>query len=140
MLLITVLALMTTAACGGGSLPGKPGTEESQPSLSIETPIETSLLLPFRVSGWAIDRGSTSGAGVERVEVLDGGCNGQLLGRAESGIRRPDIAADYGERFMKSGWQFVVDRLNVGEHVLAVRLYSALSHQPVCKTATVSVL
>jgi hypothetical protein len=63
---------------------------------------------------------ATVGPGVERVDVLDGGCGGQPLGSATYGISRPDVAEQYGEQFAESGWEFVIDRLTVGEHELAV--------------------
>ena len=132
-------AFAATAACGGGQDPTV-GKEESQPVLSLEVPAPGEVLLPFRVSGWAIDRGSTSGPGVERIEVLDGGCNGELLGEAELALKRDDVGAQYGERFTMSGWQFVVDQLSVGEHVLGVRLFSELGGGPACETVAISVV
>jgi len=124
----------------GGSEERTVGTAESQPILSLELPPPGEVLLPFRVSGWAIDRGATWGPGVERIEVLDGGCDGVVLGEAEFGLERQDVAGQYGERFAESGWQFVVDRLSVGDHLLGVRLVSELSPEPVCNTVAISVV
>jgi len=140
MLLLAWPLMMAALGCGGSPSSGAIGTEESEPILSIEVPAEGSLLLPFRVAGWAIDRGSTSGTAVDRIEVLDGGCDGRLLGAAEHGIERPDIVSSLGERFAKSGWQFVIESLSVGDHVIAVQLYSTLTPQPLCKTLSISVL
>src|SRR5215207_5159567 len=60
------------------------------------------------VSGWAADPASSSGTGIERVEVYldgerDGG--GTFLGRATYGLQRPDVAANLrGARFSLSGF------------------------------------
>jgi hypothetical protein len=140
LLWVALTATLTVAAACGGSDTRVTGSQESQPTLSLEAPVAGELLLPFQVAGWAIDRGATSGPGVERVEVLDGGCGGRLLGEAELGIERPDVAAQYGERFTDSGWQFLVDELSVGRHELGVRLITELSATPVCQTVVVSIV
>jgi hypothetical protein len=132
-----LLLASVAAACGGGS---GAGTAEPQPVLKIGDPTSASLLLPFRIAGWGLDLGSSSGPGVERIEVLDGGCDGDLLGLATHGISRPDVAARYGDRFAESGWELVLERLNVGEHVRGVRLKSALRDASVCETIGVSVV
>jgi hypothetical protein len=132
-----LLLVSAAAACGGesGAL-----TAEPQPVLKIEDPTSASLLLPFRIAGWGLDLGSPSGPGVERIEVMDGGCDGELLGLAIHGISRPDVAARYGDRFAESGWELILERLSVGEHVLGVRLKSALGDASVCEAITVSIV
>lgn len=110
------------------------------PLLSLEAPRPGSVLLPFRVAGWAVDLAAASGSGVERVEVLDGGCEGVLLGQAEHGIIRGDVAVRYGHQFREAGWELLVGRLSVGEHVLGVQLHSTLGDASVCQTLTVSVM
>ena len=137
--LMSTSVVMMTAACSAESKTAKVGAEESQPKLSVEVPTEKSLLLPFRVAGWAIDRGSAAGAGVEQVDVLDGGCQGQLVGVASYGIERPDVAASYGARFTNSGWQFIIEKLAVGDHNIGIRMLSSLSRQRTCETLTLTV-
>lgn len=115
-------------------------TISPRPLLAIEDPSERSVLLPFRIGGWGLDLAATSGPGIERVEVLDGGCEGKPLGRAEHGITRGDVAERYGHQFGASGWEFIVERLSAGEHVLAVQLYSTVGEASTCQTVAVSVL
>ncbi len=115
-------------------------TVSPKPLLAIEDPSERSVLLPFRIGGWGLDLAAAAGPGIERVEVLDGGCEGEPLGRAEHGITRGDVAERYGHQFGQSGWQFVVERLSAGEHVLGVQLYSTVDDASTCQTITVSVL
>lgn len=136
--IVLVCLAVLSGACGQRSAPRR---IESKPKLSIEVPAASdSLLLPFRIAGWSIDLGADSGTGVERVEIRDGGCDGQLVGVAEYGFSRPDVAQLYGDTFKNSGWQLLITRLGNGSHVLGVRMYSALNGDGPCDTLDVSVL
>ena len=70
--------------------------------------------LPFVVAGWAIDRGASSGVGVDAVHVYafpnsNGTFGaGTMLGAATLGIARPDVAAAFGGQFASSGFQLAV--------------------------------
>ena len=135
----TALFLLTmAAACSGGS---RALTDEAEPELhlTIDAPESPAVDLPFSVAGWGADFSAASGPGVERVDVLDGGCDGALLGQATYGLSRPDVARQDGEQFTDSGWEFVVDTLSAGEHRLAVRLQSALSDSSACQTVLVTI-
>jgi hypothetical protein len=110
------------------------------PLLSIDEPVPAdTLLLPFPVAGWAADLASPSGPGVERIEVLDGGCQGRLLGEAEYGLERGDVSLEYGHQFGRSGWRFVASSLASGEHELGVRLVAANPDASTCATVPVLV-
>ncbi|HSN76475.1 MAG TPA: SBBP repeat-containing protein, partial [Anaerolineae bacterium] len=63
------------------------------------------------ISGYAIDRRSPSGTGIDLVHIyLDGPYGtGTIIGAATYGLDRPDIAAQYGERFRYSGWELAWD-------------------------------
>jgi len=98
---------------------------QSQPAMNIELPNQEAVKIPFTVSGWAVDLSSIASAGIEAVQVLDGGCEGIVIGIAEYGLERPDIESSYGVQFRYSGWQFEVTRLRPGDHSLAVRTKSS---------------
>ena len=90
----------------------------------VELPGKDTVRLPFVISGWAVGETDTKG-GTGRIQVLDGGCEGAVIGIAEYGLERPDIASVYGEQALHSGWAFDVDRLHLGERTLAVRTQGA---------------
>jgi len=113
---------------------------QPQPTLQIEAPVSGPELLPVRVAGWAADLGAEDGTGVEHVEILDDGCEGELLGRAEYGIVRGDVAERYGHQFGESGWELTLDQLSRGVHTLGVRLISDGADTTACETVVISVL
>ncbi len=132
---LSLLIACTTRASSSDSPPPEP-----RPAMSIELPQEERVLLPFAISGWAIDQASREDSGIERIEVLDGGCEGTILGTAELGFERPDIADEYGLQFLKSGWQFQVRSVLPGSHLLAVRTFSPYSDAYIqCQSLTVTV-
>ena len=59
------------------------------------------------LSGFAIDLGSPTSTGIDRVHIyLDGPYGtGTIIGGATYGLDRPDVAAQYGARFAPSGWE-----------------------------------
>lgn len=76
------------------------------------------------VSGFAIDRASPVGTGIDRVSIyLDGPYGvGAFIGVATYGLVRPDVAAQYGARFAPSGWSLTWNTQSVlpGEHQLVM--------------------
>jgi glucose/arabinose dehydrogenase len=83
---------------------------------------------PILVAGWAVDLGATTDTGVDAVHVwaypADGGAP-IFVGAAAYGGARPDVAAVYGERFLKSGYGLTVQGLAPGTYDLAVFPHSA---------------
>jgi hypothetical protein len=123
-LVLLALAILATAcAWRGEASVNEPA--ESRPAMSIEVPSPGPVILPFRIAGWAVDLGALQGTGVDRVEVLEGGCEGTVIGIATNGIDRPDVAETYGPQFALSGWQFEVKLLRPGDYTLAVRTKSS---------------
>ncbi|MBK9092476.1 MAG: SBBP repeat-containing protein [Anaerolineae bacterium] len=90
----------------------------------IETPQDGAAVSgSVTISGYAIDRNSRTGTGVNTVHLyLDGPYGtGTFLGQAEYGLSRPDIGTRYGNaRFTPSGWRLVwnVGNLSYGTHRL----------------------
>lgn len=84
------------------------------------------------ISGWAADRATASGTGVQAVHVYLDGEQGQgfFLGAAEYGLPREDVARQVNDnRFRNVGYSLTWDASNVasGEHVLNVYALSAVT-------------
>jgi hypothetical protein len=90
----------------------------------IEVPVDGAAVTgSVTISGYAIDRNSRSGTGINTVHLyLDGLYGtGTFLGEAEYGLNRPDVGTRYGNvRFNPSGWRLVwnVGNLSYGTHRL----------------------
>jgi hypothetical protein len=123
-LVLLALAVLATACAWRGEASVNAPTE-SRPAMSIEVPSPGQVKLPFLIAGWAVDLAARDGTGVNRVEVLEGGCEGTVIGIATNGIDRPDVAETYGPQFAPSGWQFEVKLLRPGDYTLAIRTKSS---------------
>ena len=102
---------------------------------AIDTPVAGAAVAgTITIAGWAIDRNSVTGTGVDSVRLyLDGQPEtAALLGEAEYGHAYPGVARHFGdERFTKSGWHFRLDTTKVpaGSHSLSVVLHSSIPGQ-----------
>jgi hypothetical protein len=82
----------------------------SRPLMSIDAPASLSTVgQAFSVTGWAIDLGSSSGAGVDAVHVYaypntDLSQPAIFLGVASYGGPRADVGAAFGAQFTNSGY------------------------------------
>jgi hypothetical protein len=121
--LLALAVIATACAWRGEASMNRP--TESQPAMSIEVPSPGQVQLPFLIAGWAVDLGALKGTGIDRVEILEGGCEGTVIGIATNGIERSDVAETYGSQFAHSGWQFEVKLLRSGDYTLAVRTKSS---------------
>jgi hypothetical protein len=98
--------------------------------MAIDSPAADSIVSqPFDVKGWAIDRGATTGTGVDAVHVWaykDPGSNTPpvFVGAATYGVSRPDVGSLYGARFTPSGYALRVRGLTAGRYSLAVFSHS----------------
>ncbi len=83
----------------------------------------------FTVTGWAIDKGATSGTGVDRVEIWAYPSSGTafLVATAVYGAPRPDVATAHGSRFENSGFTATISGLGTGTYRLVARARSAAS-------------
>lgn len=86
----------------------------------------------FELAGWAADLDSASDRGVDTVHVwaykVDGGppVDPIWLGVAAYGGERPDVAATFGDRFLRSGYGLIVQGLPSGTYDIAVFAYSTV--------------
>lgn len=107
----------------------------SQPQLNIDGPasgtIQTSDLL---LSGWAVDKASTTGTGVDAIHVYaypnpGSGAAPLFLGLASYGGSRPDVAASLGAtRYTNSGYTLPVVGLTPGVWQLSVYAHSSVAN------------
>jgi len=90
---------------------------------SIDVPQPEAVVAggPLAVGGWAIDRRSTSGSGVDLVHVYaypnptaSPAPAPIFLGQASLGISRPDVAAIYGSRYQTSGYVLNLNTVSAG--------------------------
>jgi len=104
----------------------------SQPMIAIDLPTANSTVAqPFSVAGWAIDRGSPSGTGVDVVHVYaiaNGGAGAStFLGAAPYGGARPDVGQLYGSQFTNSGYGLTASGLAPGAYQINVYAHSTVS-------------
>lgn len=111
----------------------------------LETPEEGATVEPQQtISGWAVDLAATSGTGIDAVVAsLDGALDSpdnRLIGVAEYGSERPEVAETLGEeRFAASGFTFTWDTANAppGPRRLFVQAHSACGWHTVSRPIVV---
>jgi hypothetical protein len=93
---------------GGGCAPNcPPPAPTPDPRMALDVPGAGNVSGQFAVAGWALDRGATSGTGVDQVHVWAfNSTNGAptFVGAANLGVSRPDIGAWLGAQFASSGF------------------------------------
>jgi len=101
------------------------------PRMAIDTPTAGSINpQPFTLAGWAIDQAATTGSGVDAVHIWAfpaAGGAATMVGAANYGTARPDVAAVYGAHFVNSGWNLSVRGLAPGSYTLQAHAHSALT-------------
>jgi hypothetical protein len=94
--------------------------------INVDTPSNGSGVSgDFTISGWAVDKNSTSGTGINMVHVYDGPANGaqNMLGVAAYGLSRQDVASAFGNgNLLNSGFSITVSgsRLANGNHTIYI--------------------
>jgi hypothetical protein len=91
------------------------------PLMAIDSPLNnTEAKQPFTLSGWAIDRSSTTGTGVDLVQIFARRSDGSttFVGNATYGSARSDIGTAYGSRFTNSGYSLTVSGIADGHYTL----------------------
>jgi Protein of unknown function (DUF4012) len=91
------------------------------------------------IFGWAVDRASTAGAGIERVSIT---LDGQPVGDAHHGLERADVATILGsDRFGHAGYQYDLDLSTVaaGPHVVEAIAYGVSGDAQLTRTRQIIV-
>jgi hypothetical protein len=90
----------------------------------IDTPIESqSVPSGFTISGWASNLASTSGTGMNLLQVWaypSAGGAPIFLGTPTYGLDRSDVSAAFGTQFRYSGFSLVTNPLPSGSYVVVV--------------------
>jgi hypothetical protein len=105
---------------------------QPDPQMMIDAPADGREVQPFRVGGWAVDLGATTGTGVDAIHVYaypnpGSGTPPVFAGAATYGGMRPDVGAVFGSRFTNSAYDLTVSGLTPGEYRLAVFARSTAS-------------
>ncbi len=139
---MALLGLALTACTGDSNSEPEPTTSLPPPEvlMGLDSPEGGEVELPLVVSGWALNKASLTDTGVNRVQVLDGGCDGAVVGIAEYGLEREDIAEAHGEQFVNTGWQFEIAKMHSGDRILAARVFADGSDiYDACLTAPITI-
>jgi hypothetical protein len=89
---------------------------QSFPAMSVDLPAANATVPGlFRIAGWALDMGATSGTGVDAIHVWAyrvGGGAPVFVGASQTGMTRSDVGSAFGSsRFAPSGFDFVTQTL-----------------------------
>jgi hypothetical protein len=102
-----------------------------RPELAVETPAAgASLLQPFLIGGWAIERAAAFGTGVDAIHVYavpGSGGPATFLGVVSYGGARPDVGAAFGAQFTNSGFGLTISGLAPGPYQLLLYPHSTVS-------------
>jgi hypothetical protein len=110
---------------GSATAVGAQTPTDSPMLLMVDVPLASATVtIPFRVSGWAIDRAAAADAGVDAVQIwafAGGAAPPIFLGAATINHARPDVAAAYGPQYAASGYDLqVIAPLPVGSYQIQV--------------------
>lgn len=118
-------------------------TPVSDALMNLDGPANgSSIVQPFQVSGWAIDRGTPSGTGVDGVHIYaypNGGGSGIFLG-SSYGQARGDVGAAFGAGFTNSGYSVGVTGLSPGAYVISAYAHSTVSGAWQIRSASINVV
>jgi hypothetical protein len=98
--------------------------------MGIGTPVDhATAFMPFKIGGWAVDRGSATDSGIDAVHVWAFSATGvpTFLGAVTPSVSRPDVAAWLGPQFGSSGFNVMVDGLAPGPYTLAIYPHSRIT-------------
>jgi YD repeat-containing protein len=132
---LTVYARSTVTGTFNQSLTRNITVHPPDPHMNVEAPANgATLAQPFNIGGWAIDRGSSTGTGVNLVEVSaypnpGSGAPAIPLGAAAYGGARPDVASAYGSpNYTNSGFNLQVRGLAPGVYKFVVQARSTVTN------------
>ena len=93
----------------------------TEPTMNVDVPAPNQAVAqPFVFAGWALDPASTSDAGITAIHVwglpLSTGGAPFFVTATTLTVDRPDVAALFGSRFTRSGFQFTTTGLAPGAY------------------------
>jgi len=106
-----------------------PNSTHSVPVGSVDSPSDWTEVMAvdaMTIAGWAIDLGSTSGTGVDRVQLF---VDDKYVADATYGSARPDLGSAFGSRFSGSGYaiQLPLAGIAPGVHTLDLRAHNTVT-------------
>jgi hypothetical protein len=107
------------------------GSSASNPLMVVDLPANDSTVgTTLSIAGWGIDRGATSGTGVDAVVVWAFPINGTPfpLGATNYGGVRNDIANAFGAQFRNSGFTLNLPSPAPGTYDLRLSLHSTVAN------------
>ncbi|GAH23857.1 unnamed protein product, partial [marine sediment metagenome] len=83
----------------------------------------------FELAGWAVEHSALDSTGIKAIHVYNGPANGEqnMLGVAQYGIARPDVASSFGKsNFTNCGFKLNVNssKLTDGKHTIYIYAYN----------------
>jgi subtilisin family serine protease len=102
----------------------------SDPLMMIDVPVGGTMAEPFRLAGWAIDRGASTGSGVDAVHIWAYPSDGRapvFAGVATTGVPRADIGPVLGSQFVDGGYATEIRGLAPGAYQLVVFAHSTVT-------------
>jgi hypothetical protein len=97
--------------------------------LGLDSPVPNSTVTqPFNIGGWALDRSSTSGPGIDAIHIWAFPTSGNpvFLAATTTGGARPDVGAAFGNpQFNTSGFNVSVSGLTPGQYTVSVFVHNA---------------
>jgi hypothetical protein len=103
----------------------------SIPAMVLDSPSASSTVgHTVTFGGWAIDRGASSGTGMDQVVVWaypSGGGAPQYVGAATYGMARPDIGSLFGGQFANSGFRLTAP-VNAGTYRFVAFAHSTVAN------------
>jgi hypothetical protein len=90
----------------------------------------TTTTSPFNITGWTLDRRSTTNSGIDVVHVWAypvSGATPRFVTAATPNQRRPDVAAIFGARYDRSGFTVPVSGLAPGTYDLVIYAHSSVT-------------
>ena len=101
------------------------------PLMAVDSPATSaSVVQPFTLVGWAIDRAASNSSGVSGVHVWAHPASGSptFVGEATYGSTRSDIGTAYGTRFTNSGFSRAVSGLAPGTYTIVASAFSTVTN------------
>jgi len=133
-----LLALLLSAAVAAA--------QDASIDITVDTPTSGQAVVDgqqMTVGGWAVDTDASAGTGIDMVHIYaDGpaGGGGVILGAADYGVMRPDVANVTGEPgWVYSGFNFNT-QLSTGPHMIYVYAHSAADNQWSYSTVNLNVV
>jgi subtilisin family serine protease len=106
------------------------GLRTTDPLMVIDVPAGGTMVEPFRLAGWAIDRGAATGSGVDAVHIWAYPSDGRapsFVGVAATGMPRADLGPVLGSQFVEGGYATEIRGLAPGAYQLVVFAHSTVT-------------